>query len=371
MLTCGLVGLPGSGKSTLFALLTGLHDVPPPGGSVEGRRVAVVPDRRLDLLAEHFRPKKTTHVQLEFVDIPGLMPGERSRTVHFLDAVRATDALVLVLRGFAHGPGGPGGQGADPLVELDTLEAELILADLAMVETRIERSGATAAVERVRDHLGEGRPFSDLALGPDERDALAHTSFLSAKPVVWVLNVAEGDLSPAPPAGTTGPVAGLKRAAQARGVPMVVVSAELEREIAGLGPDDAATFLADLGLGEPGTARLARAVYGSLGLISFFTTQGSEVRAWTVRRGTRVKEAAGKIHSDMERGFIRAEVISFDDYAAVAAGLAETGRPDAGRGPSSPGNRILVAAREKALVRLEGRDYEVRDGDIVSIRFNV
>jgi len=196
-------------------------------------------------------------------------------------------------------------------------------------------------------------------------------SFLSAKPAVWALNVAEADLLPAPAAATAGPRAILERMAGAREVPVVVVSAEVEREIARLDPDDAAAFLADLGLSEPGVTRLCRAVYRSLGLISFFTTQGNEVRAWSIRRGTRMKEAAGKIHSDMERGFIRAEVIAFDDYAAVAAGLDETWRPEAGRGSSSLGNRVLVAAREKALVRLEGRDYEVRDGDIISIRFNV
>jgi len=375
LLTCGLVGLPGSGKSTLLALLAGPGDPPRPGKAGETRRVVTVPDPRLDAIGRHFAPRKVVHARLEVIDIPGLVPGERGRTAHFLEGVRASDALVFVLRGFY-----PGGAGSpDPAGELATLESELIFADLAMVEGRIERLEAGKGPKReetalhrllcrLRDILGEGTPMRSVSLDDEEPELLAHTQFLSSKPAVWVLNVAEGELAGAAAAS------GLAELARERGVPLVVISAKVEREITELGPEDARLFLEDLGFDEPGTARLARAVYERLGLISFFTIGKDEVRAWTIRRGTRAREAAGKVHSDMERGFIRAEVLSFADYGRAAGGvLGPEGEADRGAGPgvSSPGDRILVAARELGLMRLEGRDYEVADGDIITFRFNV
>ncbi len=385
MLTCGLIGLPGSGKSTIFALLSGANAPFTPSGSGEARRVVRVPDPRVDTLAEHFSPKKVTYAQLEVTDVPGLVPGERSRTAHFLEAVRESDALIFVLRDFGTGSDAAETGGApNPVAELGTLEAELILADLAMVESRIERlesggkkggsggpgagrvdrkdAAVHAALVRVRDGLSDGVPLSEITLEPDEREALAHTSFLSSKPAVWVLNVAEADLA------TAAEATGLAGAAAARGVPLVVLSAQVEREIAELPPEEAAPFLADLGLTESGTSRLARAVYRRLGLISFLTTGSDEVRAWTIRRGTRAREAAGKVHSDMERGFIRAEVVAFSDYLRAVETL---GPSPARAGGATVGERALVAAREKALMHLEGKDYEVKDGDIVSFRFNV
>lgn len=394
MLSCGLIGLPGCGKTTLFTLLTG-----PSAGSAfaatQTRRVAKVPDERVDTLARHFAPKKTTYAQIEVTDVPGLVPGERSRTAHFLEAVRGSDALVYVLRD-------------NPAAELATLEAELILADLAAVEGRIERletgpdghvsrkdAAVHATLVRVRDHLGEGKPFSDLSLGPAEAEALAHTAFLSSKPVVWVLNAGEDELP-----GSAGRAAGagnadaacrsatgdaLGEAARSRDVPLVAVSALVEKEIAELPPAEASAFLADLGLEEPGIARLARAVYEKLGLISFLTAGEDEVRAWTIKRGMSAKAAAGKIHSDIERGFIRAEVVAYGNYLKAAeavgggpggngagGGTAGGGAAAAGRsGSSSLGERAMVTAKEKALMRLEGKDYVVQDGDIVNFRFNV
>ena len=370
MLSCGLIGLPGSGKTTLFTLLTG----PAEGqtsSSTQARRVARVPDPRVDTLAAHFAPKKVTYAQLEVTDIPGLVPGERSRTAHFLQAVRDSDALVFVLR-------------ENPLSELATLEAELILADLAAVKGRIQRleggpqgRGRTgrrdetvyAGLVSVRNHLNQGRPAGELEPTPAEAEALEPMGLLSAKPVVWVHNADEENLG-----AQTGPPPALADAAHRRGVPLVVVSARLEKEIAELAPDEAAAFLADLGLKEPGIARLARAVYERLGLISFLTAGKDEVRAWTIRRGTTAKAAAGKIHSDIERGFIRAEVLSYPDYliaAQAAFGPSETARGAATVGSAAVGERALVLAKEKGLVRLEGRDYVVQDGDIINFRFNV
>ena len=376
MLTCGLIGLPACGKSTLFALLTGTPDSQALAASGEMRRVIKVPDPRVGALAALFGPKKVTYAQIEIIDIPGLVPGARSRAAYFLEAVRGSDALIFVLRGFRDGAAGH----PNPISELGTLEAEIILADLAMVENRIERLERPArgeetsahvnrkdrvthaALGRVRDHLAGGLPYSDLTPTPAEAEALDNLLFLTAKPVVWVLNGAEGDLRSA--TGETN----LSRAARRRGIPLVVMSAQVEKEIAQLPPGDAALFLADIGLEESGTSRLARAVYERLGLISFLTIGEDEVRAWTIRRGLGAREAAGKVHSDIERGFIRAEVIGFGDYAALAA---VKGGPGGKRGSTNPGERLLAVAKEKALLRLEGKDYLVRDGDIIDFRFNV
>jgi hypothetical protein len=375
LLTCGLIGLPASGKSTLFALLTGLAGRQASTGAGETRRVVRVPDPRVDALVSHFGPKKTTHAQIEIVDIPGLVPGEKGRTAHFLEAVRGSDALIYVLRGFDDGQTGHPG----PISELGALEAELTLADLIMVENRIERlenparkidgpvhvsrkdTTVHATLCRLRDHLAEGLSFSDFVPRPEEAEVLANLASLSAKPAVWVLNLAEANLG-------DEAAAGLSQAAGERGVPLVSVSARVEREIAELPPLDAAAFLTDLGLDESGLARLVRAVYSRLGLISFLTTGRDEVRAWTLRRGTAAKVAAGKIHSDIERGFIRVEVIGFTDY--VTAVKAAAARPGQG-GSANLGERAFVEAKEKALMRLEGKDYIVRDGDILDFRFNV
>lgn len=376
MLTCGLIGLPGCGKSTLFSLLAGPAVAGASPASGEARRVVQVPDARIDTLTRHFVPRKTVFAQFEVVDIPGLVPGERSRALHFLESVRGSDALVFVLRGFGESP--------NPVSELSTLEAELVFADLATVENRADRLESPgrktgdadggpvhvnrkdaplhALLVRVRDHLAEGRPFRELDLKPPERAALGNMAFLTDRPAVWVLNVGEEDLR------SVDEETGLAALARQRGVPLVTVSARAEREIAELAAEEATPFLADLGLEEAGTSRLARAVYERLGLISFFTVGDDEVRAWTIRRGTRAREAAGKIHSDIERGLIRAEVVAYEDYLAAAAGGTASGPRG---GTSSIGERALVVAREKALVRLEGRDYEVKDGDIVTFRFNV
>lgn len=376
MLTCGLVGLPGSGKTTLFAILSGSGAAPTAltdRGSGATRRVVTVPDSRIDLLARDYRPEKTIHAQLELVDIPGLIPGERARAAHFLEAVRGSDALIYVMRGFAE-PGLEGaGDPAAPLRELQVLEAELILADLVMLERRIEKLEAAGNVRRqdqplhdllgrLRDQLSEGVPFSEVKLNEVDAALLAHTDFLSAKPAIWVLNVSEADLP------TAAERSGLAALASERRVPLVTISAQVEREIAELAPGDADLFLADLGLDQPGVSRVIRAVYERLGLISFFTVGDDEVRAWTIRRGTRAREAAGKVHSDLERGFIRAEVIAFADYLVAAE--AAVAAP-AGRGTASLGDRAEVLAKDKGLTRLEGRDYEVKDGDIVCVRFNV
>jgi GTP-binding protein YchF len=339
MLEVALVGLPGSGKSTLFRLLTGLAPSTRPE-PVKG--VADVPDPRLAALAKIFRPRKVTPAQIAFVDVPGVSPGSAAgASRRFLADIRDVDALVHVLPAFdaEH----------DPLEAALALDLELTVADLEAVERRLERlrqqkrrptdAAERAALERLREALGEGRPAAAVPLSAEEERLIAGFGLLTKKPILYVLNVA-GELEAAP---------AFRREADARGWHVLLMSAALEAEIAELPEEARGEFLADLGVAEPGIDRLCRSAYERLGLISFLTAGEDEVRAWPIPRGTTAREAAGKIHSDIARGFIRAEVVAFDDL--VAAGS-------------------LARARELGTWRLEGRDYVVQDGDVITFRFN-
>ncbi len=361
-LSVGIVGLPNAGKSSLFVALTraAAAVAPYPFTTVEPHRgVVPVPDPRLAAIAAVTRPVRVVPATLEVVDIAGLVRGaHRGEGLgnQFLAHIRDVDALAHVVRCFAS-PDIPHVEGTpDPWRDLEIVDLELALADLAAVERERERArgrarlrdpeaaAAADALEEVRQALQRGIPVRLLPADPRREEVVRPLRLLTAKPVVYVANVADADLPDAPSAEP------VRRYAREREAPVVVLSAKLEMEAADLSPVEGAQVLRAYGVGEPGLAQLVRAAYRLLGLVTFFTTASREVRAWLVPEGTTAPQAAGRIHSDMERGFIRAEVIGWE--ALVAAGS-------------------LQAARERGLVRLEGRSYVVRDGDVVLFRFAV
>ena len=361
MPTAALVGLPLCGRSTVLNLLTGLAvEV---SGFVTGRTethrgVVDVPDARLDALVAMYAPKKRTPAQLEVVEVPGLVRGaSEGQGVgnRFLAEIREVDAVVHVLRAFSDPTVPHPEDRIDPLADLETVDLELLMADLQVLERRLERlatgkrkpgdEAERALVERCVGALGEGRSVRELALSPAERQLLAGFGLLTEKPAIWLLNVDEAALS-----GDDAVVARVRARSETSGVPLVVLSAKIEGEIAQLGPSERDAFLADLGLAESGIDRLARAIYAGLGLISFLTAGPDEVRAWTIRAGMTAQEAAGRIHSDIARGFIRAEVVAFADLEAAGS---------------------MAKARDVGRVRLEGKEYVMADGDVVNFRFHV
>jgi GTP-binding protein YchF len=344
----GLVGFPQTGKTTLFEALTGQ----PAGASGSARSaksglgVVRVPDERVTRLSALYHPKKTTYAEVVFVDTPRSKATPSGLDAAMLQAVAEADALVVVLRGFTD----LGGAASNPERELQDFEAELILSDLGAVERRLERLAKTrdsdrekAVLERCLERLGAGSALRHLELSPEQEKAVSSFAFLSRRPLLVVLNTSEKDVGAPPPPG-------LAALAQASGAGLLAVCAAVEAEIARLPEEDQADFLASMGIDEPASARLIRSAYTLLDYISFFTVGEDEVRAWTVRRGSPAPRAAGRVHSDIERGFIRAEVMSYDEF--IEAGSE---------------------ARMKALgrFRVEGKDYVVEDGDIVNFRFNV
>ena len=342
----GLAGFPGSGKSTVFSALTGLAADP----SERRTRIGTikVPDPRVDFLGSVYSPKKQTYAEMSFVDFP---PSHDTTKRQVLDAdavsaLRDADALVEVVRAF---PGGGGGA-STPVADVDAFETELLLADLAQVERRLERfrkegrkDREVALFERLHEWLEGERPLRMMGLAPGEQSELAGHAFLSLRPLLIVLNVAEQVVA-------EPETDDLAARATAAGAGCLVMSAQVETEVAELEVEDRAAFLADLGLAEPARDRFIRDSYALLDLISFLTSGEDECRAWPIRRGTVARKAAGKIHSDIERGFIRAEVVAFDDL--VQAGSTS-------------------AARDGGTLRLEGKDYVVQDGDIIHFRFAV
>jgi GTP-binding protein YchF len=342
----GLTGFPGSGKSTVFAALTGL-------GSVAGERKAQigtikVPDARVDRLAEIHKPRKTTYAEVTFVDFPPALDPTRKAVLdaEMITALRDADALVQVVRGFPDLAGAPA-RAADDVRAFTT---ELALADLAQIEKKVERmkkekpsERELALFARLQEALEQGTPLRLIGLGPDEETQLSSFAFLSLRPVLVVLNVPEADVAKPVPADVT-------TAAKETGAEALVLSAAVEAEVAELAADDRGAFLADLGLAESARDRFIRASYGLLDLVSFLTAGDDECRAWPIRRGTSARKAAGRVHSDIERGFIRAEVTAFDDFVHFGS---------------------EAKCREAGKLRLEGKDYVVKDGDIVHFRFAV
>jgi GTP-binding protein YchF len=351
----GLVGLPGSGKTTLFKLLTGISDDLPLSGMEATTGTARVPDERIDYLSKLYKPRKTTYAQIDLVDLPGLNFSEEQKKGKnpFLAAVRNVDALVAVVQVFAEEA--PHVLGAvNPWRDLEMIHTELVFADWEVIEKRLERLGTKKKKEnetelkllqRCREALEAESRLTSLSFTGEETELLRGFQFLTLKPLLIVINLdAEGFKTGFP--GREEFLAGL----QEKGLPFLEVSARIEQEIAELSADDRELFMEDLGITEPGIDRLARTVYRHLHLLSFFTVGEDEVKAWTIKEGTTAKKAAGKIHSDIERGFIRAEVAAYHDLV-------------------THGN--MAKLKEKGLFRLEGKDYLVKDGDIISFRFNV
>lgn len=359
----GITGLPTVGKTTFFNLLT--HSNKETSAYSSGKPeahigIARVPDYRVDFLSELYKPRKTTYATMELIDLPGLVRGASAGKGvgnQFLESVRKVDALVQVVRAFDNSEVIHVDGSVDPLRDIETVNLELLFADLGVIENRIERIENSKKINSImkeelevlkkcREGLEQEIPIYSLGLTDEEKEYLKTFNFLSVKPMVLVVNIDEEQMA----TGEYPQKGQLHTYARERGMPIIEVCAKIEMEIDRLDPEDRALFMEELGIEESGIDRLARAIYDYFGLISFLTAGEEEVRAWTIKKGTTAQKAAGKIHSDIERGFIRAEVVKFED-------LKELGS--------------MAKVKEKGLYRLEGKEYTVQDGDIINFRFNV
>ncbi len=355
-----IIGLSNSGKTTVFNALTGLNvetAIYPTTDGEPNVGVVKVPDLRLDKLSGVFKPKKTTYAAIEYIDYIGLTKGDTQQNRKVFDLIKDVDAVVHVVRAFEddkviHPVGN-----VDPVQDVETIEFELIFGDLEFIEKRFERmeqgmkrgkrpdEPEKKLLLKCKEKLNSEIALRDVEFNEEEQKVMRPLQFLSTKPEVLVLNVGENDLN-------TDYIKKIQSSLLTRYPSLFVLTmcGKIEMEIAQLSPDEAKPFLDDMGIEESALNKLIHVCYAILGFISFFTYVGDEVRAWTITKGTNAHKAAGKVHSDIERGFIRAEVISFDDFISTGS---------------------MHAARGKGLLRIEGKTYEVKDGDIINFRFNV
>ena len=360
----GLIGLPMSGKTTFFRLLTNSKESG--GGFAQGKMgaevgVAKIPDKRIDFLSDMYKPRKTTLATIEVIDIPGMaVGGQRQKGAganSFLDFVRKVDALVHVVRAFRNSSVVHVEGAVDPLRDIDLVNTELLFADLSIIENRIQRIEAGKKVnkdaqkelkvlKKCRDGLESERSIHTQELDDDERQYLKTFDFLTERPLILLINLDEDQFK----SGNYEKKEEVLKYARERHIPVIETCAKTELEIIMLENEDRKVFMEDLGIEETGISRLASAAYDYLGMISFFTVGEDEVKAWPIKKGISAKAAAGKIHSDIEKGFIRAEVVKYADLKDLGS---------------------MGKVKEKGLLRLEGKDYIVEDGDIINFRFNV
>lgn len=344
----GIIGLPKSGKTTVFNALTGLSAQTGTFG-VQKANLAVirVPDKRVDYLSNIYKPKKTTYAEISFIDVPG--PNDASGGAlggtQTIDLIKGVDALAVVIKAFV---GPVSANDANPLRDFQAVESELIVLDLIALERKIERMNKEHKkgieydlVKKCKNALDEEKPLRELNLDEAEIKSLSGFQLLTLKPLLIVANTGEGE---------SADLGELKDFAGKRGIPIVDFCGAIEMEIAEMSPEEQSEFLEGLGIEESAKAKFIRAAYELSDLISFLTVGEDEVRAWTIRKGTLAPQAGSKIHTDIGRGFIRAEVVSFADFSQFGS---------------------MVKAKEAGKVRLEGKQYEVKDGDIINFRFNV
>ncbi len=357
-----IIGLANSGKTTIFNALTGLNletTIYPTVTAEPHLGVVKVPDMRLNKLTEIYNPKKTTNATVEYVDYIGLTKGDMVQNRKVFDLIKDADAIVHVVRAFEDESITHPMESVNPRRDAETVELEMIFGDLELVDKRLERmeqglkrgkkpdETEKKILIKCKEVLEKETALRDMDFSEEEQKTMRNLQFMSIKPELVVLNVGEQDLNSEK---TKTATSGLQGFFKGRQVKVLSLCGKIEMEIAQLPPDEAKAFLDDLGIEEPALNKLIHVSYDLLGLISFLTVGEDEVRAWTIKKGLDAQKAAGKIHSDIERGFIRAEVVSYTDFIAH-------------------GN--MAGAREKGLLRLEGKTYEVKDGDIINFRFNV